>query len=127
MHKHEVVGAVTIVKTPPMVVVPHPIMEIQINGGKDAAARVDFAKLLFEKEIGANTIFAKDANIDILGVTKGGAWMQRCHDSLGCHTIASKDPSWSQEGCLHWIMASCPICPPQFHVPVKTDAFIAPK
>jgi large subunit ribosomal protein L3e len=46
------------------------IMEIQVNGG-DAAAKVDFAKGLFEKEITVDSIFAKDENIDVLGVTKG--------------------------------------------------------
>jgi len=46
------------------------VMEIQINGG-DAAAKVDFAKDLFEKEITVDTIFAKDENIDVIGVTKG--------------------------------------------------------
>mmetsp|Transcript_11715 Transcript_11715/g.14780 ORF Transcript_11715/g.14780 Transcript_11715/m.14780 type:complete len:391 (+) Transcript_11715:42-1214(+) len=47
------------------------IMEIQVNGGADAAAKVDFAKGLFEKEITVDSVFAKDENIDVLGVTKG--------------------------------------------------------
>jgi large subunit ribosomal protein L3e len=46
------------------------IMEIQINGG-DAAAKVDFAKELFEKEVTVDSVFAKDENIDVIGVTKG--------------------------------------------------------
>jgi len=46
------------------------IMEIQINGG-DASAKVDFAKSLFEKEITIDTLFAKDEQIDVIGVTKG--------------------------------------------------------
>jgi len=46
------------------------IMEIQVNGG-DAAAKVDFAKSLFEKEITVDSVFAKDENIDVIGVTKG--------------------------------------------------------
>merc|ERR1711904_515699 len=46
------------------------IMEIQINGG-DAAAKVDFAKALFEKEVTVDSIFSKDENIDVIGVTKG--------------------------------------------------------
>ena len=45
-------------------------MEIQINGG-DSAAKVDFAKDLFEKEITVDSVFAKDENIDVLGVTRG--------------------------------------------------------
>lgn len=47
------------------------IMEIQVNGGADAAAKVDFAKSLFEKEVTIDSIFAKDENIDVIGVTKG--------------------------------------------------------
>jgi len=47
------------------------IMEIQINGGKDAADKVEFAKNLFEKEITVDSVFSKDENIDVLGVTKG--------------------------------------------------------
>ena len=46
------------------------IMEIQVNGG-DTAAKVDFAKGLFEKEVHVDTIFAKDEQIDVIGVTKG--------------------------------------------------------
>jgi large subunit ribosomal protein L3e len=46
------------------------IMEIQINGG-DAAAKVAFAKNLFEKEITIDSVFNKDENIDVIGVTKG--------------------------------------------------------
>jgi len=47
------------------------IMEIQINGGKDATEKVEFAKALFEKEVTVDSVFAKDENIDVLGVTKG--------------------------------------------------------
>merc|ERR1712195_87127 len=46
------------------------VMEIQINGG-DVAAKVDFAKALFEKEVTVDSVFSKDENIDVLGVTKG--------------------------------------------------------
>jgi large subunit ribosomal protein L3e len=46
------------------------IMEIQINGG-DAAAKVDFAKGLFEKQVSVDSVFSKDELIDVLGVTKG--------------------------------------------------------
>jgi len=47
------------------------IMEIQINGGADAAAKVAFAKSLFEKEITVDSVFAKDEQVDVIGVTKG--------------------------------------------------------
>jgi len=47
------------------------IMEIQINGGKDSAEKVAFAKNLFEKEVTVDSIFSKDENVDVLGVTKG--------------------------------------------------------
>eukprot|EP00591_Stephanopyxis_turris_P007716 CAMPEP_0195519146 /NCGR_PEP_ID=MMETSP0794_2-20130614/14467_1 /TAXON_ID=515487 /ORGANISM="Stephanopyxis turris, Strain CCMP 815" /LENGTH=390 /DNA_ID=CAMNT_0040648257 /DNA_START=35 /DNA_END=1207 /DNA_ORIENTATION=+ len=46
------------------------IMEIQVNGG-DTKAKVDFAKALFEKEVTVDSVFAKDENIDVIGVTKG--------------------------------------------------------
>jgi len=47
------------------------IIEIQVNGGADAAAKVDFAKNLFEKEVTVDSIFAQDEQIDVIGVTKG--------------------------------------------------------
>jgi large subunit ribosomal protein L3e len=47
------------------------IMEIQINGGADAKAKVDFAKSLFEKEITIDSVFSEKENLDVLGVTKG--------------------------------------------------------
>ena len=47
------------------------IMEIQVNGGADAKAKVDFAKSLFEKEVTVDSVFAKDEQIDVIGVTKG--------------------------------------------------------
>lgn len=47
------------------------IMEIQVNGGEDAKAKVDFAKSLFEKEVTVDSVFAKDEQIDVIGVTKG--------------------------------------------------------
>jgi large subunit ribosomal protein L3e len=46
------------------------IMEIQVNGG-DAAAKVDFSKGLFEKEITADSVFSLFENVDVIGVTKG--------------------------------------------------------
>eukprot|EP00555_Chaetoceros_dichaeta_P006939 CAMPEP_0198256680 /NCGR_PEP_ID=MMETSP1447-20131203/6525_1 /TAXON_ID=420782 /ORGANISM="Chaetoceros dichaeta, Strain CCMP1751" /LENGTH=390 /DNA_ID=CAMNT_0043943375 /DNA_START=55 /DNA_END=1227 /DNA_ORIENTATION=+ len=47
------------------------IMEIQINGGKDSAEKVAFAKELFEKEVTVDSVFTKDEQLDVLGVTKG--------------------------------------------------------
>jgi len=47
------------------------IMEIQVNGGADISAKVDFAKGLFEKEITVDSIFSKDEQVDVIGVTKG--------------------------------------------------------
>lgn len=47
------------------------IMEIQINGGADAAAKVAFAKSLFEKEVPVDSVFSKDEQIDVIGVTRG--------------------------------------------------------
>mmetsp|Transcript_15361 Transcript_15361/g.35316 ORF Transcript_15361/g.35316 Transcript_15361/m.35316 type:complete len:392 (+) Transcript_15361:50-1225(+) len=47
------------------------IMEIQVNGGADAKAKVDFAKSLFEKEVDIHSVFAQDELVDVIGVTKG--------------------------------------------------------
>lgn len=47
------------------------VMEIQVNGGSDAKAKVDFAKSLFEKEVTIDSVFAKDEQLDVIGVTKG--------------------------------------------------------
>mmetsp|Transcript_4154 Transcript_4154/g.4829 ORF Transcript_4154/g.4829 Transcript_4154/m.4829 type:complete len:390 (+) Transcript_4154:72-1241(+) len=47
------------------------IMEIQVNGGADVKAKVDFAKSLFEKEVSIDSVFSKDEQLDVIGVTKG--------------------------------------------------------
>merc|ERR1712226_899484 len=44
------------------------IIELQVNGG-DAAAKVDFARGLFEKQISISDIFAQDDNTDCIGTT----------------------------------------------------------
>jgi len=49
------------------------IMEIQVNGG-DVSAKVEFAKSLFEKEVTVDSVFAKDENLDVIGVTKGNGF-----------------------------------------------------
>ncbi|KAG9395053.1 UAA transporter [Carpediemonas membranifera] len=49
------------------------IMEIQINGGS-AAEKVDFGYALFEKEVLASSIFAKDELVDTIGVSKGNGY-----------------------------------------------------
>merc|ERR1711937_1124663 len=46
------------------------IMEVQLNGGS-IAAKVQFARDHFEKEIPVGAVFAQDEMIDIIGVTKG--------------------------------------------------------
>jgi large subunit ribosomal protein L3e len=46
------------------------VMEIQVNGG-DVAAKVDFARELFEKKVAVGTVFAKNEIVDTIGVTKG--------------------------------------------------------
>jgi len=47
------------------------LIEIQVNGGNDVAAKVDFAKGLFEKQVSVSTVFSVDEHIDVLGVTRG--------------------------------------------------------
>jgi len=46
------------------------ILEIQVNGG-DVAAKVDFARGLFEKKINIDSVFQESEQIDVIGVTKG--------------------------------------------------------
>ncbi|CAM9738367.1 unnamed protein product [Ectocarpus sp. 6 AP-2014] len=46
------------------------ICEIQVNGG-DVAAKVDFARGLFEQKVPVDAVFAKDECIDVLGASKG--------------------------------------------------------
>merc|ERR1712047_64310 len=45
------------------------IIELQVNGG-DSAAKVDFAKGLFEQQIPINKVFADNDNADCIGVTQ---------------------------------------------------------
>jgi large subunit ribosomal protein L3e len=46
------------------------LIEIQVNGG-DVAAKVKFAKSLFERTVPVASVFTVNDHIDILGVTKG--------------------------------------------------------
>jgi len=46
------------------------LLEIQINGG-DAAAKVDFAKGLFEQEVEVSKVFAEGEVLDVCAATKG--------------------------------------------------------
>jgi large subunit ribosomal protein L3e len=47
------------------------VLEIQVNGGKDIAEKVNFAYGLFEKEVTVDQIFGQNENVDVIGVTKG--------------------------------------------------------
>lgn len=47
------------------------LLEIQINGGADTAAKVAFAKEYLEQKVTVDQVFNKNEMIDILGVTKG--------------------------------------------------------
>ena len=47
------------------------IFEIQINGGKSIADKVNFGHGFFEKEIRIDQVFGQDEIIDVIGVTKG--------------------------------------------------------
>jgi large subunit ribosomal protein L3e len=47
------------------------LMEIQINGGKDAAEKTKWAESLLEKDIRVKTIFEQNDMIDVIGVTRG--------------------------------------------------------
>lgn len=47
------------------------LMEIQINGGKDVAAKVAYSKNLLEQNIPVDNVFAMNEMVDVIGVTKG--------------------------------------------------------
>jgi large subunit ribosomal protein L3e len=47
------------------------IMEIQVNGGKSPAEKVDFCTKYFEKAIPIDAVFLDNEMIDVIGVTKG--------------------------------------------------------
>jgi len=47
------------------------LMEIQVNGGKDVAEKLDFAVKLFEKPVSVDQVFSKDEGLDVIGATKG--------------------------------------------------------
>jgi len=46
------------------------VVEIQVNGG-DNAAKIAFARGLFEKQVNVNDVFQESEHIDVVGVTKG--------------------------------------------------------
>lgn len=46
------------------------LIEIQLNGG-NVADKVNWAYSHFEKEVTINSVFEKDENIDVIGITKG--------------------------------------------------------
>jgi len=47
------------------------IMEIQLNGGADSAAKVKWAQEHMEQAVSVKQVFAENEMIDVLGVTKG--------------------------------------------------------
>ena len=47
------------------------LCEIQVNGGKSVAEKVDWARTLFERKVPIDTVFSQNEMIDCLGVTKG--------------------------------------------------------
>ena len=47
------------------------IFEIQINGGKNVADKVNFANGFFEKEVRVDQVFSDNEIVDVIGVTKG--------------------------------------------------------
>jgi len=47
------------------------LMEIQVNGGANVEAKVNWAKEHLEKEVPVTAVFGQDEMIDVIGVTKG--------------------------------------------------------
>merc|ERR1712087_182144 len=50
------------------------IMEIQINGGKDIAEKIEFGYNLFEKKIDVASVFHNNESVDTIAVTRGHGW-----------------------------------------------------
>lgn len=47
------------------------LLEVQVNGGKSVAEKVDYAKSLFEQEIEVNKVFAEGETVDVCAATRG--------------------------------------------------------
>ena len=47
------------------------LMEVQVNGGANVQAKVNWAKEHLEKEVPVSSVFEQDEMIDVIGVTKG--------------------------------------------------------
>jgi large subunit ribosomal protein L3e len=47
------------------------LMEIQVNGGKNASEKVDYCFKLFEQSIPIDAVFTESNMIDVIGVSKG--------------------------------------------------------
>lgn len=47
------------------------LLEIQVNGGADVAAKVQYAKDLFEQEVPVGAVFAEGETLDICAATRG--------------------------------------------------------
>jgi len=47
------------------------VLEVQINGGADIAAKVDFGFSLFEQAVPIKSVFSVGEFLDVIGVTKG--------------------------------------------------------
>jgi large subunit ribosomal protein L3e len=47
------------------------LLEVQVNGGASVAAKVDFARSLFEQEVNVDTVFTTGEVVDICGATRG--------------------------------------------------------
>jgi large subunit ribosomal protein L3e len=47
------------------------LIEIQVNGGNNVSAKVDYARSLFEQKVPVSAVFKENEMIDCLGVNKG--------------------------------------------------------
>lgn len=47
------------------------LCEVQINGGANVAAKVDFGKKLFEQEVSVSSVFTEGEVVDVCAATKG--------------------------------------------------------
>ena len=78
-----------------------------VFNGRSVAEKVEFCQSLFRKEVPVSSVFNKNEMIDVTNYIKGHGYKGEL-SPVGVHQVAEEDTSWSQEGCVHWNMASSP-------------------
>jgi len=77
-----------------------PLIEIQVNGGKDLNAKLNWAQAQLEKEVRVSDVFANGQFIDVMGVTKGKGF-QGVVQRTGCKKLPRKTHKGLRKvGCI---------------------------